>query len=44
LFFNAFFSKLAGNETLMKDVKSGRPYKESLGPYMKERKKYLLYP
>ena len=46
----AFFNKLAGNSTLMQQIKSGVPEKEireSWGPGLREfkkiRKKYLLY-
>ena len=50
-FFNAFFNKLAGNDTLMQQIKDGKTEKEiratwqaGLSNYLEKRKKYLLYP
>jgi uncharacterized protein YbbC (DUF1343 family) len=50
-FFNPFFNKLAGNATLMQQIKSGKTEKEiratwqiQLVAYKTMRKKYLLYP
>jgi uncharacterized protein YbbC (DUF1343 family) len=50
-FFNPFFNKLAGNDTLMQQIKEGKTEKEirtswqpQLSNYLLLRKKYLLYP
>lgn len=50
-FFTPFFNKLAGNATLMAQIKSGKTETEiratwaaSLNAYKTMRKKYLLYP
>lgn len=51
VFFNKFFNKLAGNSSLMNQIKSGKTEKEiknswkkSTSTYKKMRSKYLLYP
>lgn len=50
-FFNSYFNKLAGNATLMEDIKSGRTESEIRKSWEKDlsafriiRSKYLLYP
>lgn len=50
-FFNAFFNKLAGNDTLMQQIKNGKTEKEiraswaaGVENYKVKRKVYLLYP
>lgn len=49
-FFTPFFNKLAGNEELMRQIKSGKSeeeirasWKKDLDAYKVMRKKYLLY-
>lgn len=49
-FFNAFFNKLAGNSTLMQQIKSGmsaqaihQSWEKDLNAFKQKRKKYLLY-
>jgi len=49
-FFNPFFNKLAGNDVLMQQIKTGKTEKEirdswqaDLNNYKTKRKKYLLY-
>ncbi|MBS1525566.1 MAG: DUF1343 domain-containing protein [Bacteroidetes bacterium] len=50
-FFNSYFTKLAGNEQLRKQIEEGKSEAEirkswepALAGYMQMRKKYLLYP
>lgn len=50
-FFNSYFNKLAGNDRLMNDIKSGlneseirKSWECGLSAFMLIRKKYLLYP
>lgn len=50
-FWNSFFYKLAGNETLQKQIEEGmseeqirQSWQEGLHKFLKIRKKYLLYP
>ncbi|MEI7663256.1 MAG: DUF1343 domain-containing protein, partial [Bacteroidota bacterium] len=49
-FFTAYFNKLAGNATLQRQVREGKPEKEiraswktGIDKFMKTRKKYLMY-
>ena len=44
LFFNSFFTKLAGNTRLQEEIQTGRFSKPDLSAYLRERKKFLLYP
>lgn len=50
-FFNDFFDKLAGTDTLRKQIIAGTPEKDirkswepALSNFRKTREKYLLYP
>jgi uncharacterized protein YbbC (DUF1343 family) len=50
-FFNSYFTKLAGNDRLMNDIKSGlseteirKSWERDLSAFIVLRKKYLLYP
>jgi uncharacterized protein YbbC (DUF1343 family) len=43
-FFNPFFSKLAGNSWLKEKIERNEPVHFNLKSFLKERKKFLLYP
>lgn len=50
-FFNSFFTKLCGNETLRTQIESGKTAEEireswlpELESFMEKRKPYLIYP